>query len=196
MRPVERSEILDLPSYEAARETLRASVIAAKQARRIALGSNMTLLFENRDTVRYQVQEMLRVERITGEREISHELATYNELVPREGELSATLLLEYPDVVERDRRLRELVGLDEKGLALHVGRHAIAATFDSRQFGAERISSVHYVKFVMGADVKAAFELEGLAGNVRFVVDHPAYQAVAVLRPAQVSALVADLEAA
>ena len=158
MRPVERSEIVDLSSYEAIRESVRSKVIAAKQPRRIALGPNMTLLFENRDTVRYQVQEMLRVERITGEREIAHELATYNELVPREGELSATLLIEYPEVDERDRKLRALVGLDVKGLRLRVGRHAVDATFDSRQVGAERIPSVHYIKFVLPADVRAAFE--------------------------------------
>jgi hypothetical protein len=194
MLPVQRSEIVDLAAYEAEREGFRARVIEAKQPRRLALGPNMTLLFENRDTVRYQVQEMLRVERITGEAEIGHELATYNELVPAAGELTATLLVEYPDVAERDRKLRELRGLEQGRVKLFVGREAVTAEFDGRQVGEDRLSSVHYLKFRLSPAARAAFRMEGLSGGVRLVVDHPAYEAQCVLRPHQVNALAADLE--
>jgi hypothetical protein len=152
----------------------------------------MTLLFENRDTVRYQVQEMLRVERLSGEREILHELATYNELVPADGELSATLLVEYPDEAQRDRQLRALVGL-EQSLSLRVGTLAsVPAVFDTRQVSTERVSSVHYLRWTLPPAHRAAFRTAGLGGDVRIVADHAAYRAEAVLRPAQVVALATD----
>jgi hypothetical protein len=156
----------------------------------------MTLLFENRDTVRYQVQEMLRIERLSQEHEIAHELATYNELVPRDGELSATLLIEYETPEERDVMLRRLIGLDDGKVALAVGKFApVLATFDERQVSDRRISSVHYVRFALPPETRRAFRHEGLAGNVRFVVTHPAYPAEAVLRPPSVLELAKDLEA-
>ncbi|MFM2153995.1 MAG: hypothetical protein RL199_2430 [Pseudomonadota bacterium] len=192
MQPVQRSEILDLAAYEALRDGVRAEVLSLKAARRVGLGGHMTLLFENRDTVRYQVQEMLRVERLVAEREILHELATYNELVPGDGELSATLLLEYPDEVQRDRQLRALVGL-EQALSLRVGGlPPVPAMFDTRQVSTERISSVHYVRWALPGPHRAAFKSAGLGGDARIVVDHPSYRAEAVLLPAQVMALAQD----
>lgn len=197
MRPVERHELLELAAYEAVRERLRAEVLAVKQPRRVALGANMSLLFENRDTVRYQVQEMLRVERITGETEIGHELATYNELLAGDGELSATLLIEYAEAAERDVKLRALVGLEQGGIRLVVGKlPGVVAQFDQRQVDDERISAVHYLKFALGREARHLFRSEGLAGNVRLVVDHPAYRSETVLMPAQVLALSSDLETA
>jgi hypothetical protein len=192
MQPVQRTEILDLAAYESVRDRVRAELLAVKAARRVALGGHMTLLFENRDTVRYQVQEMLRVERLSAEREVLHELATYNELVPAEGELSATLLVEYPDEAERDLQLRALVGL-EQSVSLRIGALApVPVVFDSRQMSTERISSVHYVRCALPAAHRAAFNGEGLQGSVRFVADHAAYRAEAVLKPAQVLALAQD----
>jgi hypothetical protein len=194
MRPVHREEILDLKSYESVREQLRTAALAEKEPRRVALGPNMTLLFENRVTVRYQVQEMLRVERISGEPEIRHELQTYNELVPSQGELVATLLIEYPEAGERDRQLRSLVGF-EGALVLKVGaKFDVRAQFDDRQIGSDRLSSVHYIRFGLGA-AASAFRAEGLSGGVRVVAAHPAYSHEAILKPAQVMALAVDLEA-
>ena len=192
MQPVQRGEILGLTEYEAVREQTRAEVLRAKEPRRIALGPNMTVLFENRDTVRYQIQEMLRIERTTGEKEIAHELETYNELVPGDGELTATLLIEYETPEERDRQLTALLGLEKGALRLVVGGREIPAAFDQRQVNTRRISSVHYLRFGLGA-AREAFEREGLQGNVRLVVDHPAYRAQAVLLPPQVKALAQDL---
>ncbi len=194
MRPVQREEILDLKSYEAVRERMRGEALAVKEPRRIALGPNMTLLFENRVTVRYQVQEMLRVERISGEAEVRHEIATYNELVPGQGELKATLLIEYPNAAERDVMLRKLLGFDA-ALSLQIGSlPAVAARFDARQIGSERLSSVHYLGFALPESARASFRAQGLTGGVRLVSTHPAYLQDAVLLPHQVMALASDLE--
>ncbi|HEV8245791.1 MAG TPA: DUF3501 family protein, partial [Polyangiaceae bacterium] len=97
MKPVLRSELLDLGAYESVRDPFRARVLEMKRQRYVPLGLNMTVLFENHDTVLLQVQEMLRTERISSEKAILHELETYNELVPGEAELSATVFIEYPE---------------------------------------------------------------------------------------------------
>src|SRR5207244_10304161 len=107
MRPVERSELVDYQTYRDQRDRTRPQVLEVKAARRIHVGSVLTFLFENRDTVRYQVQEMMLAERMVREADIAHELHTYNELLGGRGELGATLLIEIEDVGERDRKLRE-----------------------------------------------------------------------------------------
>src|SRR5579863_3251881 len=113
MQPVDISEIKNIAEYEIERETLRPRVLPLKERRRIRLGEHLTLLFENRETVRYQIQEMMRIERIVRPQDIAHEVATYNELIPAQGELCATLLIEYETPSERDVKLRELLGLEQ-----------------------------------------------------------------------------------
>src|SRR5258708_27618682 len=119
MSLVKRGEILGLAEYEQIGEPFRRRIMALKQARRVALGPNMTVLFENHDTALFQIQEMLRTERITAERAILHELETYNELVPGPRELSATLFIEYPEREQRGRMLLALAGV-ESGFYLRV----------------------------------------------------------------------------
>src|SRR5574338_1631128 len=111
MRQVRRDEILDLSTYEASRAEIRAGVMEAKRRRRVHVGGVLTFLFENTATTRYQVQEMVRAERITRDEEIRHELETYNELLGGEGELGVSLLIEIEEPEERDRKLREWVDL-------------------------------------------------------------------------------------
>jgi hypothetical protein len=111
MKPVTREEILDLTAYEKARPAIRESMLAIKAPRRVHVGDALTFLFENRDTVRYQVQEMVRAERMVKEEEIEHELESYNELLGRKGELGAALLIEIDDPEVRAARLREWMGL-------------------------------------------------------------------------------------
>src|SRR5580693_2698209 len=111
MEPIDRNEILGLADYEIVRERFRARVIAEKKHRRIMLGPNASAVFENRDTVLLQIQEMLRTERITRLAAVEHELDTYNELVPRADELSCTLMIEIADKAERDAFLRAAKGL-------------------------------------------------------------------------------------
>src|SRR5687768_12643171 len=107
MKPIERSEVLGLADYETIRERFRARVVEEKKLRRAFLGPHASCLFENRDTVLLQIQEMLRTERITREAAILHEIETYNELIPGAAELSATILIEIEDKDTRESFLRE-----------------------------------------------------------------------------------------
>ena len=188
MRPVAVSEIKNLVEYELERETWRPQVMALKDCRRIRVGDHLTFLFENRETVRYQIQEMLRIERIVKPAEVAHEVATYNELIPAAGELSACLLIEYESQEERDVRLRELLGL-ENHVWIQVGNLPRAqARFDDRQISTDRISAVQYVKFSLTPEQAARFP-EG----AKLVVDHPHYQAERVLSPLELAELSADI---
>lgn len=191
MRPVGRTELLDLGAYEEVRERFRARVIALKKARYVALGPAMTVLFENRDTALFQVQEMLRTERITNEKAILHELSTYNELVPGDHELSATIFIEYPDKDERDRMLTALAGVEDD-FYLAVGDERLAVSPDQRGTEPDRTMAVQYVKFPLTPSAEAA--LKGGSAPVRLGVAHPAYRAEVVLPPETVASLRDDFE--
>src|SRR5438552_12478084 len=129
MKPVRRDEVLGLADYETIRERFRARVIEEKRARRLALGDKATAVFENHDTVLMQIQEMLRTERITREAAIAHEIETYNQLVPGEHELSATVMIEIADTAARDAFLAEAVGF-QKHIALVVDGERVASTWE------------------------------------------------------------------
>jgi hypothetical protein len=183
MRPVDVSEIKNLVEYELERETWRPQVMALKGRRRIRVGDHLTFLFENRDTVRYQIQEMLRIERIVKPAEVAHEVETYNELIPAAGELSACLLIEYETAEERDVGLRELLGLED-----HIWPGAAKARFDDRQISTGRISAVQYLKFPLTPEQAAQFP-----SGAKLIVDHPHYQAERVLSPLELAELSSDL---
>lgn len=187
MKPLELSEIRNIADYEIERRTWRPQVMALKDRRRIRLGPHMSFLFENRQTVLYQIQEMLRIERIVEADAIRHELDTYNELIPGTNELSASLLIEYETPAERAMRLRELLGL-EKHVWLEVAGRRIPARFDTRQIAGDRLSSVQYIKFQLSPE-QAARWMEG----ARLIVDHPHYQAEHRLTAAELHELAQDL---
>lgn len=147
MKHVERASILDYVTYEERREELRARVLVEKALRRVHVGGVLTFLFENRDTVRYQVQEMVRIERIVKEADIQHELDTYNELLGARGELGCTLLIELDDPVMRAEKLRAWMELPWHIYAIVEGGDKVYASFDERQIGEDRLSSVQYIKF-------------------------------------------------
>jgi hypothetical protein len=191
MKPVDRSELLGLGAYEQIREPFRTRIIQEKKLRRVALGTQMTAVFENHDTVLMQVQEMLRTERITREDAIAHELATYNELVPRERELSVTFMVEIDDKPTREAFLVAAKGL-EATLRLHVGAHTVPATWDPARAGEERLSAVLYTKFQLSEAAYAA-ALSGTGFTLE--VDHAAYKARAELPATTAKALVEDLSA-
>jgi hypothetical protein len=186
MKPISREELLDLPAYEKIREAFLRSVIERKKPRYVRLGPNMTALFENRDTVLLQIQEMLRTERITQEAAIAHELETYNELVPGERELSLTLFVEYQDREERERRLQELAGLEER-FQLRVGDVIVPVIPDRRGTDDSRTMAVHYLKFALSEAAFAAFRAGG--APVALEVTHPAYLATAELPPVTLQSL-------
>jgi len=183
MKPVTREEILDLTAYEKVRPRVREEMLAVKEPRRVHLGDALTFLFENRDTMRYQVQEMVRAERMVKEEEIAHELETYNELLGRAGELGATLLIEIDDPAVRAVKLREWMGLPGHLYVRTAGGRKVKATFDARQIGEDRLSSVQYLKFDVGGEVPVAIG-----------ADHPGLAAEVALTPAQQAALTADLK--
>ena len=191
MKPIAREELLDLAAYEQIREPLLRSVLERKRARYVKLGSNMTALFENRDSVLFQIQEMLRTERITQERAIAHELETYNALVPSERELSATLFVEYQDRDERERMLMALAGLEDK-FRLRVAGEILPATPDERGSDRERTMAVHYLKFPLSDAALAA--LKSGSDAVALEVAHPAYTASTQLSPETLRSLRDDLE--
>ena len=181
MKPIERGEVLGLADYEEVRERFRARVIAEKKLLRVQVGEKMSAVFENRDTVLLQIQEMLRTERITRPAAVDHEIATYNELVPGKDELSCTLMIEIPDREEREAFLRAAVGL-EKHVWLVGGTVRVAAQRIEREIGpGDRTTAVHYLKFPLPSRLATALRSagEGTATitHLELVVDHPAYSA-------------------
>jgi Protein of unknown function (DUF3501) len=183
MKPVSRSEIVDYVTYDERRAELRPLAMAAKASRRITLAEGvLTFLFENRDTVRYQVQEMMRTERIVKEADILHELHTYNELLGGPGQLGCTLLIGIDDPDERTIKLGEWLALPQHVYAELADGTRVRATFDPRQVGDERLSSVQYLKLAVGA-----------AAPVALGVDMPGLTVHQPLTEAQRAALAEDL---
>lgn len=188
---IRRDEILDLGDYERKRDEIRASAIRARGVRRIFLGPNATLAFENRETVRYQIQEMLRAERIAKPSEVDHEIETYSDLLPTDSALSATLMFEFPEPIERSRKLEALRDF-EGHLCLEIeDAGSSRATFDRRQIAEDRLSSVQFVRFPLNAEQVSAMRS---GARLRVVSDHPAYQHTATLEPAVARAIASDLE--
>lgn len=160
MKPVARSEILDYVTYSDQREKIRAVALRAKSVRRILVGEYFTFLFENRETVRYQVQEMMRVERIVKEDDIRHELATYNELIHPKGTIGCTLLIGIEDEADRDAKLRAWLGLNEHIYAKMPDGSVAKPTWDPRQVGEGRLSSVQYLVFALGEEPPVAIGIK------------------------------------
>jgi hypothetical protein len=191
MKPVDRSELLELGAYEQIRERFRQRVIGLKRSRRLILGANMSMVFENHDTVLLQIQEMLRTERITDERAVAHELETYNELIPAPMSLSATLFIEYEDPTLRRTMLERFASLREH-MHLRIGSDRVTARFGTH-FGEEldRLPAVNYLTFDVGSGLSknlADFELPAA-----LEITHPDYPVSVALQPELRRELVRDL---
>jgi hypothetical protein len=187
------ADIADLRAYEREREGFRRHVIALKKRRRVHLGPVMTLLFENRDTIRFQIQEMARVERLITDEAIQGELDAYNPLVPEPGQLCATVFLELTSDAELREWLPKLVGI-ERSIALRTAdgellRAEPEAAHASQLTRDKTTASVHYVWWQLTpAEVDAV-----AAGPAALVVDHPAYEHEAPLGAETMAELLADL---
>jgi len=182
MKPVAREEILDYVTWGEQKPEALPAILAAKKLRRIHVGGVLTFLFENHDTIRYQIQEMVRVERMVKEADIQHEVDTYNEVLGTEGGFGCALLIEIDDPEERSLKLRELKGLPEHlYLRFEDGERAYAS-FDERQVGEDRLSSVQYLQFAAKGRVPVA------VGS-----DHPGLMAEYALTAEQREALASDL---
>jgi hypothetical protein len=185
-------DIADLRAYERERAGFRAHVMQLKTLRRVPVGPIVTLVFENRDTIRFQIQEMARVEKLFTDEAIQHELDVYNPLIPDAGELSATLFVELTSKEALQEWLPKLVGV-ERAARLRVGQDVLASIPDPRhaeQLTREDVTAaVHYVKFVLTPAQVAAF----VEGQVELSIQHPAYEAAVDLAPATVAELRRDL---
>jgi len=191
MKQITGDQILRFEDWERIRELLRPLFISEKDRRRLAVGSHLTLLFENAQTVWYQVEEMLRTEKISEPESVQHEIDTYNELILGGATVAATLLIEFADPTERDAALQRLVGL-ERHLSMRLGDRRIDAQFDQRQMSSERISSIQFVKFDLGVSAREFLDLAA-QGRVVAAIDHPNLAAEAVIDPSLARALAADL---
>lgn len=167
MKPVTRDQVLDYVTYEEQREASRARILEEKRLRRVHVAGVFTFLFENPDTVRYQIQEMIRTERIVKEADIRHELDTYNELLGGDGELGCTLLIEIDDPEERKDKLERWLALPRHVYLRMEDGSRVRARFDERQIGDTRLSSVQYFKFDVrgGVPVAIGVDLPGLVAE-------------------------------
>ena len=190
---IKRESLLSLEAYARERNAFRAKVIEHKKKRTVRLGEHLTLLFEDELTVRYQVQEMLRIERIFEDDAIAHELEAYNPLVPDGANWKATMLVEYPDPEERRRMLARLKGI-ERATWVEVegcGRVPAIADEDLERENDEKTSSVHFLRFELDAQMRE--RLRGGAA-LKVGVDHPDYRESVTVPDDVRQALMADLQ--
>jgi hypothetical protein len=193
MRKLTVDDIVDHRAYEREREEFRAAIIAMKKRRRIGLGEFVTIVFENTDTMRFQVQEMARAERMMTDDAIAGEVATYNELVPDAGELSGTLFLELTDATALREWLPKLREVEfsvrfELGAGDGPSRVAGIPRDEERLTRDDITSTVHYLRFPFDAEQRALLR----AGPASLVVDHPDYAARVELTDAQRAELAGD----
>lgn len=175
MPTITRDSLMTLEAYAKARPGVRAQAIAHKKLRKVALGEHLTVLFEDEKTVRYQVQEMLRIERIFEEEGIEHELQTYNPLIPDGRNLKATMMIEYGDPDERRRELARLIGVEDKVWVQVQGMPKVYAIADEDLERADetKTSAVHFLRFELPAE-----QVDALKGGAQLAagIDHPNYQ--------------------
>ena len=169
--------LADLPSvedYARTRDTFRTQVIAAKKSRQVRIGENVTLLFENRDTVLYQVLEMLRIEKTADPAAIQDELDAYNPLIPGGSDWRATMLVEFPDAEERRVQLKYLRSV-EHAVYARIGerRLAVLADEDMERSDEEKTSAVHFLRFALDAQDKEALRA---GAALAFGIEHPRYR--------------------
>jgi Protein of unknown function (DUF3501) len=191
MQKLSQNDLYTLEAYARERTAFRARVLVHKRPRIVHVGAHITLVFEDRLTVQYQVQEMLRVERTFEPSGIAEELESYNPLIPDGNNLKATMLIEYPDAQERARRLVELHGIEHR-IELRIGTLVpivAIADEDLDRSTETKTSAVHFLRFELDADHIAAF----VAGTqIAIATEHPAYRASAALDATTRDALAND----
>jgi len=191
MKKITLDDIMGLSAYEKVRDRSRRRIIELKKRRRVSVGDKVTLVFENRDTIIFQIQEMMRVERITDLDKIREEIETYNELIPARAELSATLFLEIEDQTHLREQLLRFLGIDE-AVYLNVGSQSIHARFEEGRAKEDKISAVQYVKFPFTDEALQAF-VKG--ERAELVINHPNYRASAPFTAEMRDSLIEDLAA-
>ena len=193
MPSITPESLMPLKQYAKVRDEFRAKVIAHKKHRHVELGEHISLQFEDELTMRYQVQEMLRVERVFEEDGIKEELEAYNPLIPNGNNWKATIMIEYPDVEQRHRELARLIGVEDRVWAQIEGNPRVYAIADEdlERENDEKTSTVHFLRFELTALMKIALRN---GANLAMGVDHPSYRATieSISDPVR-DALIADL---
>jgi hypothetical protein len=171
-----KDDLIPCAEYERVRDSFRQRIIALKRRRRISVGEKITLLFENRETIQFQIQEMIRTERIVDDAKVQDELDVYNAQLPGEGELSATLFIEITESERIKEELDAFQGLDRgEKVALEAGPHRIFGGFEGGHSKEDKISAVHFVRFRPTGEFLG--ELRRRGGPLSVVVAHPNYRA-------------------
>jgi len=173
VRPITRHDIKGPAIYAQIRDDYRNRVIELKKHRRVIVGDRVELVFDNRLTLTLQIEETCRLENLTTDEQIDEEIRINNELMPTETSLAATLFIPLPHGTDARAVLGELVGLDEH-VVLHIGPHAIRATFEPGRSEADRISAVQYMRFPLSPEARAALVTPGTPIAVE--IDHPRYR--------------------
>jgi Protein of unknown function (DUF3501) len=174
MKKLDRSELYSLEQYAEKRKDLRAELMAHKQNRRLAIGPNATLYFEDRLTIQYQIQEMLRIEKIFEAAGIEEELQTYNPLIPDGHNWKATFMIEYDDPEERKQKLALMLGID-KAVWMKVGEHAAIVPISNEDLEREtetKTSSVHFLRFELNPEMIKDLKQ---GASISAGIDHAAY---------------------
>jgi len=192
MPQIAPDSLLSLEAYARERNAYRSRVIAHKKLRTVHVGGHVTLIFEDEQTVRYQVQEMLRIERIFEEEGIRGELEAYNPLIPDGRNWKATLLIEYPEPEERRRRLAELKGIEDRVWIRVEGAERVYAVADEdlERENEEKTSAVHFVRFELDEGMRAALKR---GATLSIGIDHAHYRAGAQVAPDVRQSLAGDL---
>ncbi|MFM7659607.1 MAG: DUF3501 family protein [Betaproteobacteria bacterium] len=190
---ITRDSLMTLETYAKARPEFRKRVIEHKKLRTLALGEHVTLIFEDELTIRYQIQEMLRIEKIFEEEGILHELESYTPLVPDGSNFKATMMIEYDDPVERKKALSKLIGVEDRVWVQVEGSPKVYAIADEdlERENDEKTSSVHFLRFELSKDMREALKY-GVTLSVG--IDHENYRvAISPVPATSRNALVADL---
>jgi len=191
MNQVVLSEILDIAQYEKARDGFRRRIIELKKNRRVAAGPMVTFVFENHDTMLFQIQEMARAERLVHDEAIQHEIDTYNQLLPGENELAATMLIELPNAARIRDEITKFHGVNTgEATYFQIGAERMPGVFDAGQSDDRRISAVQYVRFRFNDAQRRAF-VTG-AQEARLMIDHPNYRHETLIAGATREALAND----
>jgi hypothetical protein len=191
MKKLTLADIRGPEKYAAVRDQLRRQVIELKKRRRVHVGPQVTLVYENRETMAMQVEEMCRVEGIVDPAKIQDEIDVYNAVLPDEGQLAATLFIEVTSELALARTLDRLVGLQEH-VWMVIGGGRVKASFDQEQFKADKLAAVQYLKFPLGPVEQDALRRSGTA--VAVAIDHPHYRHEAYLDEVGRAELASDLD--
>jgi hypothetical protein len=192
MPQIAPDSLLSLEAYSRERNAYRSRVIAHKKLRTVHVGEHVTLIFEDEVTIRYQVQEMLRIERIFEEEGIRGELEAYNPLIPDGANWKATMLIEFPDADERQRRLAQLKGIEDRTWVQVEGQARVFAIADEDmdRESEEKTSAVHFVRFELSREMRDALKA---GAGLAIGVDHPEYRASVPAGPEVRRSLAGDL---